>query len=289
MQPPRLDDLEIVVADGRRDDDDIRAPDVLGLVADRDRRPELRQAPRRLVGGEVRAGDLVAQVEEHLGDAVHARAADADHVDVFQLPVGCLDHDRFLIASPSARSTGPAIRSAASGFRSGSRFFSNPERRSGWSRKSRIRPASRSAVRSLSRRTSAPPAASRIRGVLGLMIVGRPGEGDEDRRLPGGDELGAGRRPGPADDEVGLREPVGHVVEERRDLGRLEAAARRSSARPRRDRPDPVWWTIVRRSLAAGEQGQGGRHRPVEETRALASAENEERQPPVRVAFGGRA
>ena len=71
--------------------------------------------------------------------------------------------------------------------------------------------------------TSAPPAASRTPGVLGLVVVGRAGEGDEDGRPPGGDDLGAGRRAGPADDEVGLGEPAGHVVEEGRDHGRVEA------------------------------------------------------------------
>ncbi len=38
------------------------------------------------------------------------------------------------------------------------------------------------------------------------MVLGRPGEGDEDGRLAGGDELGQGRRAGPADDEVGPAE-----------------------------------------------------------------------------------
>ena len=39
LEPPGFDDLEVVVADGGRDDDDVRAADVLGPVADRDRRP----------------------------------------------------------------------------------------------------------------------------------------------------------------------------------------------------------------------------------------------------------
>ena len=53
------------------------------------------------------------------------------------------------------------------------------------------------------------------RGVGRLVVVGRLGEGDEDGRFPGGDELGAARRPGPAEDEVGRGEPGGHVGEKR--------------------------------------------------------------------------
>ena len=39
------------------------------------------QAPRHRVGLEVRALHVVAQVQQHLGDAAHAAAADADEVD----------------------------------------------------------------------------------------------------------------------------------------------------------------------------------------------------------------
>ena len=35
--------------------------------------------------GQVRAADLVAEVEQHLGDAAHAGTADADEMDMFDL------------------------------------------------------------------------------------------------------------------------------------------------------------------------------------------------------------
>ena len=43
--------------------------------------PSALEAPRDGVGLQVRALHLVAQVEQHFGDAAHAAAADADEMD----------------------------------------------------------------------------------------------------------------------------------------------------------------------------------------------------------------
>src|SRR5690349_6238866 len=51
-------------------------------MADEGRDAEAGQALEGRAVGQVRAGDLVAEVEQHFGDAAHARAADADEVDV---------------------------------------------------------------------------------------------------------------------------------------------------------------------------------------------------------------
>ena len=77
----RRDDLGIVALDGRRNDDHRGLAEIRLIVADRDRRALLAQALDVGVVGEVRALDLVAEVDEHLGDARHADAADADEVD----------------------------------------------------------------------------------------------------------------------------------------------------------------------------------------------------------------
>src|SRR5690606_11348215 len=69
-------------ADGGGRDQGARALDVLGRMADQDARAQRRQPPRH--GGflDVGAADGIAQVQQDLGDAAHARAADADEMDV---------------------------------------------------------------------------------------------------------------------------------------------------------------------------------------------------------------
>ncbi len=56
--------------------------DVVGSMADSDDRTETLEALRRLGFGEIRAADDVSHVEQHLGDAAHADAADADEMNV---------------------------------------------------------------------------------------------------------------------------------------------------------------------------------------------------------------
>ena len=55
--------------------------DVVGAMADRDLDAELAQPARVGAVGDVAALHLVAEIVQHLGDARHADAADADEVD----------------------------------------------------------------------------------------------------------------------------------------------------------------------------------------------------------------
>ena len=54
---------------------------MLGRMAEENSRAEAREALGDGVGLEVRALHLVAEIEQHFGDAAHAGAADADEVD----------------------------------------------------------------------------------------------------------------------------------------------------------------------------------------------------------------
>ena len=59
--------------------------EVLAAVAITDRSAQLTEAPGDLALFEVGTGHLVAEIDEHLGDAAHADAADADEVDFADL------------------------------------------------------------------------------------------------------------------------------------------------------------------------------------------------------------
>src|SRR5665647_1649840 len=161
---PGLDDFDVVLADGRRDDDDVGVLEVLGPVADGDLRAEAHEPACGVVLLEIGAGNLVAEVEQDLGDAVHAGPADADHVDVVELAVAFLGQagislgERFIRERQSA-----AIRPAGSSTCSRATFRSMASSSAGWSRKPRIRAASAPAVDSASGMTTAPPTDSSSR------------------------------------------------------------------------------------------------------------------------------
>ena len=72
----------VVGLDGGAGDHGLRAVDVRSLVADEDAQAEFCQPQRDRAGGDVRTRDAIAQVVQDLGDGAHARAADADEVDV---------------------------------------------------------------------------------------------------------------------------------------------------------------------------------------------------------------
>src|SRR4029077_16688871 len=74
-------ELGIVALDGGGDDDDGGAFDVAGVVADLDRDALLAQALDVGAVGDVRAAHRVAEVRQHLGDAAHADATDADEMN----------------------------------------------------------------------------------------------------------------------------------------------------------------------------------------------------------------
>ena len=172
-QLARRGELRIVGRDGGRVDHDLRALDVRGRMPDDDPPAELDQAVVRFGPGfagcpaQVAARDLVAHVEEHLGDARHAGAADADEVDAAEPPV----HQSVPPSGSGARAARrPAdqrsrpwtMRSAASG-RANFRAFADM-RDSVWRSLSRcaISRASRSPERSRSRMSAAAPRSTRL-------------------------------------------------------------------------------------------------------------------------------
>ena len=77
--------FRVVRAHRGRDHHRVGALDVLALVPEGDAAAHRRQAPGRRVGREIRAAHLVAEVHQHLGDAAHAGAADADEMDAMDL------------------------------------------------------------------------------------------------------------------------------------------------------------------------------------------------------------
>ena len=74
--------LGVVRLDRRRGHDRIGAVDVRCRVADARRDAQPLESLQRCAVRQVRARNTVAQVEQHLGDAAHARAADTDKMDV---------------------------------------------------------------------------------------------------------------------------------------------------------------------------------------------------------------
>ena len=78
-------ELRIVALDRGGDDDHRGVADIGRVMADEHGRALLAQALDVGVVARVRALHLVAEVEQHLGDAGHADAADADEMDGAEL------------------------------------------------------------------------------------------------------------------------------------------------------------------------------------------------------------
>ncbi len=103
-------DLRVVAADRGGGDDDLRRAEVGGVVPDRDRDAALAQAADVGAVGDVAALHGVAEVVQHLRDAGHADAADADEVDGADA-----ERERPHAATRAWASTRSARRAAASG------------------------------------------------------------------------------------------------------------------------------------------------------------------------------
>ena len=78
---PRLDHFGVVGSDGGRHDDDLGAGDMSSIVADIHVYPEPAQACGHRAGRAIRAGDFESEGVQHLRDAPHSRAADANEMD----------------------------------------------------------------------------------------------------------------------------------------------------------------------------------------------------------------
>ena len=77
----RRDELGIVALDRGRDHDHLGVAEVAGGMADRNLGALVAQALDVGAVGRVRALHGVAEIDQHLGDAAHADAADADEMD----------------------------------------------------------------------------------------------------------------------------------------------------------------------------------------------------------------
>src|ERR1019366_713760 len=104
---------------------------VLGRVSDVHRGAQAGEAPGCGGFAQIGACDLVAEVEQHLGDAAHAAAADADEMDTLN----------FVLHARASSMQARATASVASGWPSALAFSAISSRRS------RVSPRSRSASR----------------------------------------------------------------------------------------------------------------------------------------------
>ena len=106
---PRRIDFRIAALDRGRDHQRADAFDVLGLVADHDLGAALGQPIRVRARLHIGAGNLIAKVDHHLGDARHADAANADKMHRADVEGDCSTH---LVSEPAA---GPGSSPAVSG------------------------------------------------------------------------------------------------------------------------------------------------------------------------------
>ena len=200
-------DLRVVGAHRAGHDDHVGARDVLGAVADADAGAQRRQPARDVALAHVRAGDRVAEVQQHLGDARHADAADADEMD---RDVALAEHRPMFNAFfrgramrlRLARATLRAIASArrrCRGWRRAAPARPSPRPccawRAGSARISSTRSARRVADASRLRAArTAAPARANASAFTRLVVVGGGGQRDQDRRPPHDRQLGQRQR-----------------------------------------------------------------------------------------------
>ena len=217
--------------------------------------------------GEVGAGHLVALRREHLGDAAHAGAADADEVDALDLVLHRArpERDADVGDARRRRRRAPSARAAA---------------RHREQRVARSSAAASSASRSggelgLRHPSIAAPASTRNCALALCSSAIAPGSGTMIAPTPDGRELGDGDRAAAADHEVGPRVARRHVVDERHALGR-DAGARVGGAQ----RVDVLLAGLVHdvRARRGGQQRERRRHELVQRRRAEAAADDEQAQ-----------
>ena len=89
---PRRIHFRVAALDRGRDHQRTNAFDILGLVPNHDLGAALGQAIRVRARLHVRAGNLIAKVDHHLGDARHANAANAHKMDRTDVERDCSAH-----------------------------------------------------------------------------------------------------------------------------------------------------------------------------------------------------
>src|SRR5690606_27998754 len=98
----RLHHLGIALVDGGGDNDDIGLFQILTCMPLEYQRSKFLQTLRYAVTGQVGTADAESKIQQHLGDAAHAGAADTDKMNVLH----SMFHDR------SPASAGNAIASS---------------------------------------------------------------------------------------------------------------------------------------------------------------------------------
>ncbi len=81
MQLSRLADLGILGRNGRTGDDDFGCGDVIRVMSLKNGRAQTGESLGYGGSLEVGAGDLVAEVQQHFGNAAHADAADSHEMN----------------------------------------------------------------------------------------------------------------------------------------------------------------------------------------------------------------
>src|SRR5690606_10803551 len=149
--------------------------DVLRIVAGEDLRAQRGQPPRGGAVAQVAARDAKALVEQHLGDAAHARAADADEMDV----ANGVFHALLTFASSMQAPTTASTASVLATLRAFSAMASNCARSSPWSST-----ASLSGVSPAWASSQAAPASTRKRALCVWWSSTAAGNGTSSEAAP---------------------------------------------------------------------------------------------------------
>ena len=200
---------------------------LLRRVADRDARAQCRPAGASRRSRRDRSRAPGSPGWQHLGDAAHAGAADADEVDVLDLVSHRVASSRQTFGDP-ARRAGLAQRACRAAMRS---------RRPRSCARAARRAASAREVALQQQHRGAASASNRALSVWWSSTA--CGNGTSRLRDAGGREFRDRRRAAAADDEVGLGVAARHVVDERRGTRRRRRRARRRAQRV--DVRSPAW------------------------------------------------
>ncbi|SOY49839.1 hypothetical protein CBM2585_A160381 [Cupriavidus taiwanensis] len=261
----------VVAADGGRHHHRVGAAHVGSVMAVHDGGAQRRQAPRGGVVAHVRARDLVSQVQQDLGDAAHAGAADAHEVDVL---------DDMLHWIAASLTSVPGQLAAHLGDAPGCLRLGQSARQARHVLQLRPGQAGDGLRQALGRQVvllhqQGRALAGQKLCVGGLVIIHRVRERHEQRRHARRGHFRHRHRAGAADHQVGVGIGPRHVVDERQGLRR----------HPRRrvvgaQRVDLLGAGLVRhhRALALRQQRDGLRHHVIQRRGAQAAAHHQDAQ-----------
>ena len=276
--------LGIVALDRRGDDDDLGVAEIGRVVADRHRHAEPAQALDVGVLGDVGALHPVAEIDQHLGDAAHADAADADemhrsdvsrHLHAVASPLnGFAFGDRLDEVGEPVGGVGPADQQRRRG-RIGEPVGMGDQLGKVAGEPVRVHVA-------LFDHPAAPGPRQHL-GIGLLVLIERMGKRHHDGGPADDAEFGDGRGAGAADDEMRRGDPRRHVVEERAELG-FDAEPRIGVAHA----VDVLRTALLRDAEQAPhlcrQRRDRRRHEVGHEARALAAAEDQKTERLARAA-----